>query len=159
MLIWYSDEYFLHHFCGYLVVHWKQSLSYLHNCFLHNEHSIKYMTYALEQLTSWKILYVLWICWLLNVDVVVSWWQHRVLLFLKRKEHFPGFKVHLFVSFMILFSILLLPMSSLRFLLRLKAVTGSFWKVFFRDLLTDSMFQFLRIILLMLDQNQLYVIA
>ena len=103
MLIWYLDEDFLHHFCGYLVVHWKQSLYFLHNCFLHNENSIKYTTYALEQLTSWKVLYVLWICWLLKVDVVVSWWQHRVLLFLKHKEHFPGFKVLLFVSFMMLF--------------------------------------------------------
>ena len=77
----------------------------------------------------------------------------------KHEEHFLGFKVFLFIFFTMLFWILLLSMSSLKFLLRLKAVTGSFWKNFFRDLLTDSIFQFFRIILLMFGKNRLYVIS
>ena len=77
-------------------------------CFLHNVHSIKYMSYALEQLTWWKILYDFWVCWLLKVDGVVTWLQYRVLLFPKHGEHFPGFKVLLFIFCTMLFSILLL---------------------------------------------------
>ena len=83
----------------------------------------------------------------LKVNVVVIWLQHRVLLFAKHGEHFPAFKVLLFILFAKLFSILLLPMSSFRFLLRLKAVTGSFSKLLFR------------IILLMFSKNRSYVIA
>ena len=92
-------------------------------------------------------------CWLLKVNVVMTWLQHRVLLFPKDEKHFPGFKVLLLILFTILFSILLLPISSLRFLLHLKAITGSFWKTLFRDSLIDSMLQFFRIISLMFDKN------
>ena len=53
----------------------------------------------------------------------------------------------------------LLPMSFLRFLLRLKDLTGLLWKTFFRDLLTGSMFQSFWISLLMFGKNWLYVIA
>ena len=57
--------------------------------------------------------------------------QHReVLLFPLHGEHFPGFKVLPFVFLTMLFSILLLPMSSLRVLLRLATVTGPFSNFF-----------------------------
>ena len=34
---------------------------------------------------------------LLKVEVLVTWLQHRVLLFPKHGENFPGFKVLLFI--------------------------------------------------------------
>ena len=51
-------------------------------CFLHNVHSINYMTYALEQIVWWKILYDSWICWLLKVDVAVTCCSTEVCYFL-----------------------------------------------------------------------------
>ena len=109
------------------------------------------MTYALEQITWWKILYDFWVCWLLKVDVVVTWLQHRVLPFPKHGIHFPGFKVLLFIFFT------MLPMNSLRFFLHLKAVTGSFSKIAFRYSLMDSMFQFFRITLLMFGKMRVLI--
>ena len=112
-------------------------------------HSIKYMTYVLEQLLSWINC---WVCWLLKANVVMTWLQYRVLLFLKHGEPFPGFGVLLFIPSTMLFLTFLLPVSSSRFLVRLKAVTGSFWKTFFRNL-------FFQMILLMFAKNRLNVIA
>ena len=79
--LWYFSQKYLH---ANMVLGWgfvtsfpwlfsltlKRISVFLTYCFLHNVHFIKYMTYALEQLTSWKILYVFWVCWLLKVDVV-----------------------------------------------------------------------------------------
>ena len=76
-------------------------------CCLHILHSIKYMTYALKQLPSEKILYIFWACWILKVNVAMTWLQDRVLLFPRNRKHFPGFKVLLFILFTLLFSILL----------------------------------------------------
>ena len=125
------DEYLLHYFCGYLVVYWKPSLLFLHIAFYITFIPLNILQTRYKKLTSWRILYVFWVCWLLKVDVVVIWLQHRVLLFQKHGKHSPGFKVLLFIFFTMLFSILLLSMWSLRFLLSLKAATGLFWKVFF----------------------------
>ena len=55
MLIWFCNKKSLYHFCGYLVLYWKRSLSFLHivfyiTCIILN------MTYVPEQLTLWKIL-------------------------------------------------------------------------------------------------------
>ena len=86
-------------------------------CYLQNVHSIKYMTYTQKQLTSWKILYVFWVCRILKVNAVMNWLQHRVLLFPKHWKHFPRIKVLLFILFTMFYSILLLPIGSLRFLL------------------------------------------
>ena len=61
----------------------KASVSVLHIVFLHKIHSIKSMTYAQKWITLWKSLCVFWVCWLLKVDVVVTWLQYRVLLFPK----------------------------------------------------------------------------
>ena len=116
----------------------KRISVFLTYCFLHNVHFIKYMTYAQEQLTSRKIL-----CFL-SLLALESWCCFRVLLV---------------IFFTMLFSILLLPMSSIRFFLLLKAVTSSLWHFFFRDSLTDYIFQIFRIILLMFDKNQLYAIT
>ena len=135
-----KDGDFFHHFSSYLVLYWKWSLPFIH--------IVVYITcipssiwhVALQQLTSWQILFVFWVYWLLKVNVVMTWLWHRVQLFSKHGEHFSGFKVLLFIIPAMLFSILLLPMSSLKFLLCLKTLTGLFWKIFFKDLLTDSMF-------------------
>ena len=128
----FCDEYFLHYFCGYLIVYWKRSLLLLHIAFYITFIPLNILQTWCKKLTSWGFLYVFWVCWLLKVDVVVIWLQHRVLLFQKHGKHFPGFKVLLFIFFTMLFSILLLPTWSLRFLLSLKAATGLFWKVFFK---------------------------
>ena len=80
----------------------------------------------------------------------------EVFLFPKHGKYFLCFKVLLFIFFTMLFSILLLPMSSSDFCCVWKLVL--FW-IFFRDSLTDSMFQFFRIILLMFGNNRLHVIA
>ena len=68
----------------------------------------------------------------------MTWLLHRVLLFPKHGEHFPSFKVLSFNLFTMVCSFLLLPMSSLRSLLRLI---------------------FVRIITLTIGKNRSYVIA
>ena len=83
-------------------------------CCLHNVHSIKYMAYALEQLTSWKILYVFRVCWLLKDNFVMTWLQHFCLFSLQSCFRFYYCQWQI------------------RFLLRLKAVTDSFWKKIFQ---------------------------
>ena len=83
-----------------------------------------------ESVDSWKLM-LLW----LGCGTEFCYFQNTGSISLVSK-------VLLFILFTVFFLILLLPMSSLRFLWRLKAVTGSFWKTFFRDSLTDSMFQF-----------------
>ena len=53
MLMWFGVRIF-YIISVYLVVYWKRSLlitAFPTYCFLHNVHSIKYMTYALEHLT------------------------------------------------------------------------------------------------------------
>ena len=78
----------------------------------------------------------------------------------KRRGTFPCFRsdfVYLFLQFC--FRFCCCQWALLRFLLLLKVVTGSFWKVFFRDSLTDSRFWFFRIILVIFGQHLLYVIA
>ena len=100
-----------------------------------------------ESVDSWKLM-LLW----LGCGTEFCYFQNTGSISLVSK-------VLLFILFTVFFLILLLPMSSLRFLWRLKAVTGSFWKTFFRDSLTDSMFQFFRIILLMFGKSRLYVIV
>ena len=97
LLIWFYDEDFLHHFCGYSVFYWKGS-AFPTYCCLDHVNSIKYMTYALEWLTLWKILCAFWVSWLLKINVVVTWLQHRVLLFPKHWQHLPDFKVLLLFS-------------------------------------------------------------
>ena len=166
MRIFYIIFVFLHHFLHiYIIKSYSERglcLSYMFTSFLHGAHCIKYMTYALEQSTSrkiWSVFAFFYVCWFLKVNVVMTWSQHRILLFPKHGEHFSDFKVLSSSFFIMLFSILLLPMSSLRFLLRSKALTVPFWNFYFRDFLTDSMFQLFRIILLMFGKNRLYVIA
>ena len=81
----------------------------------------------------------------MKVNVVATWLQQTVLLFLKHREHFIGFKVLLFIFFTVLLSIMLLQMNSLRFSLHLEA--------------EPLCYNNFRIILLMSGKNQLYAIA
>ena len=67
------------------------------------------------------------------------------------------FFIMLLCFFTLLCSILLLPISSFKFLLRQKAVTGSFWKIFLNALLIDKRFQCLRTTLLIFGRDGLYV--
>ena len=115
---------FLHPFSGYLVVYWKWFLLVLN--------IVLYKTSILLSMwnTRWNNYFrensYMFFKFVdsLKVNVVVTWLQHRVLQFPKHGELFPGFKVLLFIFFTMLFWILLLLMSSLRFLLCLKAGNG-----------------------------------
>ena len=49
-------------------------------------------------------------------------------------------RIYFFKFFPFLYSILSLPISSFKFLLRLITITGSFWKIHLKDLFTDKMF-------------------
>ena len=49
-------------------------------------------------------------------------------------------RIYFFKFFPLLYSILSLPISSFKFLLRLITITGSFWKIHLKDLFTDKMF-------------------
>ena len=120
-IIWFWVEDVLNNFCGYLAVYWKQSLPFLPIVF--------YTTYT--PLNIWHTHYnnklrekclltlEIWCCYDLVTAQIYSICKTRI-----------GFKVLLFIFFTMLFSIFLLPMSSLMFLFCLKAVTGSFWKIY-----------------------------
>ena len=87
----------------------------------------------------------------------MTWLQHRVLLFPKHEEHVFSFKGPLFNFLQCCLQFCYCQWVSWYFFLWLKAVTGSFWKIFFSNLLTDSMFQFFWKIL-MFGKNRLNVI-
>ena len=108
-----------------------------------------------EQLTSWNIVWDLLVCWLLKVDEEVTYFQQSVLLFAEHGEHLCFFII-LSCFFALLCSILLLPISSLKFLLRLKTVTGSFWKISLNALFIDKMFQCLWTTLPIFGRDRLY---
>ena len=76
-IIWFWDEDVLNNFCGYLAVYWKQSLPFLPLVF--------YTTYT--PLNIWHTHYNNKlrenVCWLLKFDVVMTWLQHRFILFAK----------------------------------------------------------------------------
>ena len=81
------------------------------------------------------IIFVKKLVCFLNLLTLGSWCccnlvTAKFLLFQKHGNYFPGLKVLLFIFFTMSFSILLLPMSFLRYLLRLKAADGLFWKFF-----------------------------
>ena len=94
--------------------------------------------------------------WLLKLDEEITCWQESVVLFAEHGEHLPFFII-LLCFFTLLCSILLLPIISFKFLLRLKAVTSSFWKISFNVLFINKMFQCLRTTLLILGRDRLYV--
>ena len=76
-IIWFWVEDVLNNFCGYLAVYWKQSLPFLPIIF--------YTTYT--PLNIWHTHYNNKlrenVCWLLKFDVVMTWLQHRFILFAK----------------------------------------------------------------------------
>ena len=65
-------------------------------------------------------------------------------------------RIYFFKFFPLLYSILSLPISSFKFLLRLITITGSFWKIHLKDLFTDKMFC-LRVTLLIFSRYPLNV--
>ena len=74
----------------------------------------------------------------------------------KHREPLPFFNM-LIWFFTLLCSILLLLRSSFKFLLRLKAVSGIFWKIYLTDLFIDKPFQCLLVTLLTFGRELLYV--
>ena len=80
----------------------------------------------------------------------------EVFLFPKHGKYFLCFKVLLFIFLQCCFRF-----CCCRWVLQIFVVFESwfFFEFFFRDSLTDSMFQFFRIILLMFGNNRLHVIA
>ena len=126
-------------------------------CFLNNLYSTKYTTYALEQLTLWKILYVFCVCWLWEVNVVMTAASSTIS---KTQGAFSSFQnAFVYFRYNVFFTFCYCQWVSWYFLSRLKSVTGSFWKFVFKDLLTDCLSQFFQIILLMFGKNRFYVIA
>ena len=102
------------------------------------------------------MLNVRFVCWLMNVFVVSTWLQHRVLVPDKHGVHFPALEGIL--NFLTLpFSIRVLPIISFRFLFLLKAVIGCSWNNSRRFLLVWRMFQFLRTTAVRFGKNRLYV--
>ena len=102
------------------------------------------------------MLNVRFVCWLMNVFVVSTWLQHRVLVPDKHGVHFPvleGILNFLFLPF----SIRVLPIISFRFLFLLKAVIGWSWNNSRRFLLVWRLFQFLRTTAVKFGKNRLYV--
>ena len=92
------------------------------------------------------------VCWLLKIGEEINCLQQSVLLFAEHREHLPFFII-LLCFLTLLCSILLLPISFFKFLLRLKAATGSFWKISSNALFIDKMFQCLRTTLVVLVET------
>ena len=112
--------------------------------------------YSLLQLRLKKMLNVCFVCWLINVFVVSTWLQHRVLAPDKHRVRFPVLEGIL--NFLTLpFSIHVPPIIFFRFLFLLKAVIGCSWKNSCRFLLVWRMFQFLWITAVRFGKNWLYV--
>ena len=93
-------------------------------------------------------MYNLLVCWFLNIDEKITYSQQEVPLYTKHWE------LMLVCFFTLLLSIFLLLISSFKFLLRFKAVTGSFWTIH-NDFLIDKMFQSFRTTLLICSSNLL----
>ena len=96
------------------------------------------------------------VCWLFKVDKEIAYLQQNVLLFTNNGKHLL-FLIELACFSTFLYSILLLTNTSLKFLLRLKVITGSFRKTSLNDLSTDKMFQCLRTTLFIFWRDWAYV--
>ena len=95
-------------------------------------------------------------CWLMNVFVVSSWLQHRVLAPDKHELYFPILAWILNIL-TLPFLIRVSPITFFRFLVLLKAVIGCSWNNSCRFLLVWRMFQFLQITAVTFGKNRLYV--
>ena len=102
------------------------------------------------------MLNVRFVCWLMNMFVVRSWLQHRILEPDKHRMHLSVLEAIL--NFLTLpFSICVPPTVSFRFLLHLKAVIRCSWNNSRRLLLIWRMFQFLQTSAVRFGKNRLYV--
>ena len=108
-------------------------------------------------LSCWKCLHIFLVCWLLKVVGFRTCLQQSDLKFVRYGGNFPDFSFCIFLLFFLtmFFSILLLPINSLRFLFRLNAVIGWQLNISFRDSFIFSKFKCFCITLLMFGQNQL----
>ena len=88
-------------------------------CILYNMHSLRKITYSLLVLSLKKMLNVRFACWLMNVFVVSTWLQHRVIVPNKHSVHFPILE-GILIFLILLFFIRVLPFTSFRFLFLLK---------------------------------------
>ena len=102
------------------------------------------------------MLNVRFVCWLMNVFVVSTWLQRRVLVPDKHGVHFPVLE-GLLTSLTLPFSIRVLPIISFRFLFLLKAVIGCSYNNSCRFLLVWRMFEFLRTTVVRFRKNRLYI--
>ena len=96
------------------------------------------------------------VCWLLKIDEEITYLQQNVLLFAEQWKHLTFF-IKLLCFFTLLCSILLLPISSFKFLFCLKAVTRSFQKISLNALFIYKMFQHLWTTLLISGRDELYI--
>ena len=102
------------------------------------------------------MLNVRFVCWLMNMFVVRSWLQHRILAPDKHRMRLSVLEAIL--NFLTLpFSICVPPTVSFRFLLHLKAVIRCSWNNSRRLLLIWRMFQFLQTSAVRFGKNRLYV--
>ena len=102
------------------------------------------------------MLNVHFVGWLMNVFVVRTWLQPRLLAPNKHGVHYPVLEEIL--NFLTLpFLICVLPIIYFRFLFLLKAVIGCSWNNSSRFLFVWRMFQFLRTTAVRFGKNQLYV--
>ena len=99
------------------------------------------------------MLNVRFVCWFMNIFVVSTWLQHRVLLPDKQECVLEGILKFLTLQF----SIRVLPIISFRFLFLLKTVIGCSWNNSCRFLLVWRMFQFLQTTAVRFDKNWLHV--
>ena len=95
------------------------------------------------------MLNVRFVCWFMNILVVSTWLQHRVLLPDKQECVLEGILKVLTLQF----SIRVLTIISFRFLFLLKTVTGCSWNNSCRFLLVWRMFQFLQTTAVRFDNN------
>ena len=102
------------------------------------------------------MLNVRFVCWLMNVFVVSTWLNHKVLV---PDKHGVDFAVlEGILNFLTLpFSICVLLIISFRFLFLLKAVIGRSWNNSRRFLLVWKMFQFLQTTAVRFGENRLCV--
>ena len=99
---------------------------------------------------------VRFVCWQVNVFVVVTWLQHRVLAPDKHGVHFQVLWGTL--NFLILpFPVHVPPIISFRFLFLWKAVIGCSWNNSRSFLLVWKIFHFLRTTSVKFGKNQFYV--
>ena len=121
--------------------------------FLNIAYFIKCMTWLLAQSKLWNIFNSFLVCWLSKVVVSHACLQQSDLKFVRHGDHLPGFSFCTCLLSTLFFSVLLLPINSLRLLFHLNDVIGWQLSISFRDLFITNKFQCFRIILLIFGKK------